>query len=240
METRNPLIVALDGDWSLDDLVSTAGSFAKSVGMAKIGKRLFTRFGPPCVHAMHALDLPVFLDLKFHDIPNTVAQACEEAVKLGVRMLNVHASGGYNMMTRAAESVQETAFRLDLPKPDLIAVTVLTSLDRTQIGEVGIAGSVSDQVKRLAELAQKCGLDGVVASPHETPIVREVCGPDFLIVTPGVRPNLLVANDDQRRVMTPKHAIEQGADYLVIGRPIVNASDPSAAVRSILAEIEAS
>ncbi len=238
MQAHERLIVGMDGDWSLTELQQVARSFAGDVGMVKIGKRLFTRHGPEAVRQMCELGHKVFLDLKFHDIPNTVAQACSEAVRLGCSMLNVHAAGGPVMMKRAREAVIQTAAELGIPAPKLIAVTVLTSIDEEQLASIGIERKPSEQVALLAKLAFDCGLDGVVASPREIQLIREATGPDFLIVTPGVRPAGGVQNDDQKRVMTPADACKAGASYLVIGRPIIAAEDPAAAAREIAGQME--
>jgi orotidine-5'-phosphate decarboxylase len=177
-----------------------------------------------------------FLDLKFHDIPNTVARASEEATRLSVAMFNVHAMGGLEMMKAAVLAARRTAKELGVHRPTVLAVTVLTSLDHQALKELGIRCTVDKQVARLAQLAEKGGLDGVVASPREINLIRKTCGKDFVIVTPGVRPAGSAA-DDQKRVMTPRLAIEAGADYLVLGRPIQNAKDPVEAVERIVEEI---
>jgi orotidine-5'-phosphate decarboxylase len=234
---NNKLIIALD--------VETAGEARKlfsllgaEAGMFKIGSQLFTAAGPEFVREMVAQGARIFLDLKFHDIPNTVAAACREAVRLGVSLFNVHASGGSEMMRRAAEATGETAEREGLPRPALVAVTVLTSADAGVLAEVGVAGALEEQVKMLAQLAASSGLDGVVASPHEIAPVRSVVGREnFLLVTPGVRPPAS-AHDDQRRVMTPAEAVRAGADYIVVGRAILNAPDPLRAAHEIVAEME--
>jgi orotidine-5'-phosphate decarboxylase len=238
MERNKQLIVALDGDWDLDGVSHIAGLLAGEVGMAKIGKRLFTRFGPEVVRRVRNTGLPVFLDLKFHDIPNTVATAVGEAVHLGVSMLTLHAAGGREMLKRAKAGALEEAGRLGVLPPSIVAVTVLTSLDDASLSEVGVSGGVSAQVERLSRLAYECDLDGVVASPMEIGLIRKVCGHDFLLVTPGIRPSGKVAGDDQSRVLTPAAAIKEGVDYIVVGRPIYGASDPVEAARQIVAEME--
>lgn len=232
------LIVAMDGDWNLDELVAMAARFAPSVGMVKIGKKAFTRFGPEVLRRLNAAGVKVFLDLKFHDIPNTVAGACAEAVRHGVAMLNVHAAGGPEMMRRAREAVDAEVAR-GAARPLLIAVTVLTSLNDEALRQVGVTSPVSEQVERLARLAQAAGLDGVVASPKEISLIRAACGPDFAIVTPGIRraePGS-VAHDDQQRVATAAGAYRAGASHLVIGRPIYEAPDPLAAAQAFAAEV---
>lgn len=197
----------------------------------KIGKELFTRAGPGLVEQVIAKEFDVFLDLKYHDIPNTVAAACAAAADLGVWMVNVHASGGRRMMEAAADRLFQFQGR-----PLLIAVTVLTSLGADDIAEVGFNGSPQDNVSRLAGLAGDCGLDGVVCSPLEVERLRDEQGPDFALVTPGVRP-AGAATDDQTRVMTPADAIRAGASYLVVGRPITASSDPLASLAAIDAEV---
>ena len=242
MLTPNPkpqdkLIIALDVETAQRafDLFDTLRDVA---GMFKIGSQLFTAAGPDIVRKIVARGGRVFLDLKFHDIPNTVAAAGVEATRLGVSIFNMHASGGTEMMMRAAEAVSEIAGREGLLKPKVIAVTLLTSLDAAALRQIGISGDARTSVAQLARAAATCGLDGVVASPHEIQIIREtVPNPDFIIVTPGIRPDS-VAPDDQRRVMTAADAIRAGSDYLVVGRPITDAADPVAAANAIVAEIE--
>jgi orotidine-5'-phosphate decarboxylase len=198
----------------------------------KVGKELFTAAGPELVRALVARGFEVFLDLKFHDIPNTVAAACRAAAGLGVWMLNVHAAGGRRMMTAAQLALAE------LPRPPLlIAVTVLTSMSAEDLGEVGVAGAPAEQVLRLARLTQACKLDGVVCSAQEAAMLRADLGADFRLVTPGIRPAGADAGD-QRRVMTPVEALRAGATDLVIGRPITAAADPLAALKAIQNEIQ--
>ncbi|HEY0379549.1 MAG TPA: orotidine-5'-phosphate decarboxylase [Pyrinomonadaceae bacterium] len=208
-------------------------------GMFKVGSQLFTAGGPQVVREIITAGGRVFLDLKFHDIPNTVAAAGAEAARLGVSIFNVHASGGSEMMRRTSEAVAETAEREGLERPTVIAVTVLTSADDSVLAETGFSSGTAEQVRRLARLAASSGMGGVVASPHEVGLIRETVGRrDFVVVTPGVRP-AGSARDDQRRVMTPAEAVRAGADYLVIGRPILNAPDPARAARDIIEEMEA-
>lgn len=236
MKARDKLIVALDVD-SATRALDLFDALRDVVGMFKIGSQLFTAAGPDIVRWIVAKGGRVFLDLKFHDIPNTVAAAGVEATRLGVSIFNVHASGGTEMMQRTAEAVAETAEREDLAKPKVIAVTVLTSLDDAALKQIGFGGDARTVVAHLARAAATSGLDGVVASPHEIQIIREaVSKADFQIVTPGIRP--ATTADDQRRVMTATEAIRAGADYLVVGRPILKADDPVAATNSIVAEIE--
>lgn len=197
----------------------------------KVGKEMFTRYGPPFVESLRKRGFDIFLDLKFHDIPNTVAAACDAAADLEVWMMNLHASGGRRMMETARERLEQRAHR-----PLLVAVTILTSLTGEEIAEVGYRGEPAENVLRLASLAERSGLDGVVCSPLEVVEIRRQIGGEFLLVTPGVRPKT-AAQDDQRRVMTPGEAIAAGSSYLVIGRPITGAADPIQALMSINAEI---
>lgn len=197
----------------------------------KVGKELFTAEGPAFVSSLVDQGYGVFLDLKFHDIPNTVAKACTAASRLGVWMLNVHASGGRAMMMAAREAIDKAS-----TSPQLIAVTVLTSMDEPALHEVGVAGALRDQVLRLASLTKDCGLDGVVCSAQEAPLLRSRLGEDFSLVTPGIRPTD-ASLDDQSRVLTPAAALRQGSSYLVIGRPITQAADPLAALHHIHTEI---
>jgi orotidine-5'-phosphate decarboxylase len=234
---NNKLIIALDVETATEAhrLFSLLGAQA---GMFKIGSQLFTAAGPQFVREIVAQGGRVFLDLKFHDIPNTVAAACREAVRLGVSLFNVHAAGGGEMMRRAAEATGETAAREGLPRPALVAVTVLTSADAGVLAEIGVASALEEQVKMLARLAASSGLDGAVASPHEiAPVRSAVARENFLLVTPGVRPSTS-AHDDQRRVMTPAEAVRAGADYIVVGRAILNAPDPLRAAEEIVAQME--
>lgn len=197
----------------------------------KVGKELFTRCGPALVERLVQQGFEVFLDLKFHDIPNTVAAACAVAADLGVWMVNVHAGGGRRMMEAARERLQQVA-----EPPLLIAVTVLTSMGRDDLRQVGVDDEPQQQVLRLAVLARDAGLDGVVCSPREAVPLREALGAGFKLVTPGVRPSW-AGTDDQRRVMTPREALAAGADYLVVGRPITRAEDPRAAADRVLDEM---
>jgi orotidine-5'-phosphate decarboxylase len=204
----------------------------------KVGKELFVAAGPEPVRRMIERGFRVFLDLKFHDIPNTVAQACAAATRLGVWMMNVHASGGRAMMQAAREAVARTATERSGARPLLVAVTVLTSLDGADLGEIGIGDSPQGQVLRLAKLAAACDLDGVVCSAAEAALLRRALGQHFKLVTPGIRPTG-VAIDDQARVATPEAALANGADYLVVGRPITQARDPLAVLRDINAAVGA-
>ena len=234
---RDKLIVALDVD-SADRALDLFEALRETVGMFKIGSQLFTAAGPDIVRQIVARGERVFLDLKFHDIPNTVAAAAIEATRLGVSIFNVHASGGAEMMKRTAEAVAETAASEGLSKPNVIGVTVLTSLDQKSLEQIGIGGDPRSIVTRLARAAAESGLDGVVASPEEIESLRrDVAQPNFLIVTPGIR-TASDESDDQRRVMTAAGAIRAGADYLVVGRPILGSDDPADAARKIVEEID--
>jgi len=232
-EARKKIIFALDVH-GLDDIDRWAEALAGKVGMFKVGKELFTSCGPAAVKAVQRHGGQVFLDLKYHDIPNTVASAMLEAARLGVQLANLHALGGAEMMETAVAAVQKEFNAAERPR--LLAVTILTSSTALTLQQVGIEHSVQDMVVRLARLAKASGMDGVVASPLEIGLIREACGPDFLIVTPGVRPKFAAA-DDQKRIMTPAEAVSSGADYLVIGRPIAKAANPVQAAECIAAEI---
>jgi orotidine-5'-phosphate decarboxylase len=232
----NPILVALDVE-SAAKAVALADLLRGSVGGYKIGKQLFTAAGPAVVHDLTSRGDRVFLDLKFHDIPNTVAGAVQSAVTTGAWMINVHASGGSAMMKAAAEAAARTAATLGRPRPLVIAVTVLTSMTDAALAEIGVARPVLEQVVHLARLAKQSGLDGVVASPQETSAIRAACGPDFQIVTPGIRPADQQGKDDQARTLTPAEAVKAGATYLVIGRPITGAPDPREAAERITASL---
>jgi len=206
------------------------------VGMFKVGKQLFTHSGPKVIDMIRKKDQKVFLDLKFHDIPNTVAKAGEEATKLEVAMFNLHALGGFEMMKKTVEASRAVAKSLGMSKPLILAVTILTSMDENVMKEVGIQGPILEEVGRLALVSMKAGVDGVVASPQEIGIIRQQCGENFLIVTPGIRLPT-EKKDDQKRTLSPKEAIAAGANYLVIGRPIKEAKDPLEAVQKIIEDI---
>jgi orotidine-5'-phosphate decarboxylase len=232
-EAKNKIIFALDVD-KLSEIDRWAELLADKVGMFKVGKELFTTAGPAAVEAVKSHGGQVFLDLKYHDIPNTVAQAMLAAGRLGVKLANLHALGGPEMMEQAASAVRKQF--TDAERPRLLAVTILTSSTQDTLKAVGIQQPVEQMVVRLAKLAKQSGMDGVVASPLEIQAIRAACGPDFLIVTPGVRPAFAAA-DDQKRIMTPAEAVQAGADYLVIGRPIAKAADPAQAAELIVDEI---
>jgi len=233
---RERLIVALDVDTltQATDLVRLLG---KEVGMFKVGKQLFTHAGPQAVRLIEELGGEIFLDLKFHDIPTTVAKAAIEATRLGVKMFNVHASGSLEMMRQTVKEVQRVCRQERRRRPIMLAVTVLTSLNQDDLKRVGVNQKVAAQVVRLALLTREAGMDGVVASPHEVADIREACGRRFVIVTPGVRP-ADASRNDQQRVMTPAEAVRAGVDYIVVGRPITGAKDPVAAARAIVADME--
>jgi orotidine-5'-phosphate decarboxylase len=238
---RSSLIVALDFD-SLSSALKFAKQVADLVGMFKIGNQLFTAAGPAAVKEVAALGTGIFLDLKFHDIPNTVAGAVLSAAAMtGVQLVNVHALGGKAMLEAAVQAIS-AGVPMGADRPRLLAVTILTSMDQKTMKEVGISGAPKLRVTKLAQLAKSAGVDGVVASVQEAKAIRKACGRDFLIVTPGVRPKEKTASaeqDDQARTATPTEAIRAGADFLVVGRPILAAPDPRAAAQSIVEEIAA-
>jgi orotidine-5'-phosphate decarboxylase len=228
------LLVALDVD-SAREARGLADRLRGVAGGFKIGSRLFTTEGPHLVEELAAHGDRVFLDLKFHDIPHTVAGAVAAAARLGVWMVNVHASGGVEMMRAARAAADEESARAARPAPLVIAVTVLTSLDQVRLQEVGVSARVDQHVERLTSLARSAGLDGIVASAHEVAGIRRHCGPDFVIVTPGIR-GADEAKGDQSRTMSATEALDAGANYIVVGRPIIAAHDPQAAALSIAAE----
>ena len=236
MNGREKLIVALDLP-NGNAATRLAETLEGHVGMFKVGSELFTAEGPVAVRYLVNTGHRVFLDLKFHDIPNTVRAAAREAAELGVSLMNVHASGGRKMMEAALEGVRSASALGSEPRTKVLAVTALTSLESQDLDELGISGTPLEAVVRLARLAQSAGLDGVVASPREISALRQTCGPGFLIVTPGIRPASAAAND-QARIATPASAIAAGTDYLVVGRPITAAPDPAAAADAIVNEME--
>lgn len=229
MNARDRLVVALDVPQE-EAARALVGRLAGHVGLFKVGSQVFTAAGPGLVREIVGRGEKVFLDLKFHDIPNTVAGAVSSASRLGVSLVDVHGLGGKAMMEAAVGALPAMGTRL-------LAITILTSHDEESLGEIGVNGSMAESVRRLAQLAKEAGADGVVASPHEVAIVREACGSDFLIVTPGIRP-AGVALGDQARAATPAAALAAGADYLVVGRPITGAADPAAAADAIVREME--
>lgn len=232
----NPILVALDVE-DASTALALADRLRGAVGGFKIGKQLFTAEGPSIVRALADRGERVFLDLKFHDIPNTVAGAVASAVATGAWMVNVHCSGGSAMMRAAAEAATTAAARHRRPRPLVIGVTVLTSLDDAALADVGTTRPVMEQVVHLARLAQAAGLDGVVASPRETAAIRAATGAAFAIVTPGIRAAEDAGKDDQARTMSAAEAVKAGATYLVIGRPITGAADPRAAAERIAASL---
>jgi orotidine-5'-phosphate decarboxylase len=232
---RNPIIVALDVPDAARAL-ELAARLAPVVGAVKIGKELFTSGGPDIVRRVRATGVSVFLDLKFHDIPNTVARAVEAAVRLDVQMLTIHTSGGSAMMQAAEQAAQEEARRRGQAAPLVLGVTVLTSLDDAALAELGVAGNAASQVERLARLAVRSGLRGLVCSPLELPVLRGLLPREVQLVTPGIRPAGTDAGD-QKRTLGPREAMAAGADWLVIGRPIIAAPDPRAAAERILATL---
>jgi len=225
--THEKIIVALDGV-DLPGAGMLVETLAGSVGAFKVGKELFTAYGPEAVRMVKNIGARVFLDLKYHDIPVTVARAVRQAARLGVRMLTVHTLGGPEMMQQAARAVRE-AEPEEARRPLLLGVTVLTSLSQPDLQTVGFMEDTEKLVIRLARLAQKSGMDGVVASPQEIGLVKQACGADFLVVTPGIRPDTAPA-DDQKRTMTPAEALRAGADFLVVGRPVTQSPDPLSVV----------
>ena len=235
MNAKGKLIVALDVDSKLKaekivDLLKKENRFFK------IGLELFSSEGPGIVEMVRERGCEIFLDLKFHDIPNTVSKAAASVTRLGIYMFNLHALGGYEMMQKTAEACRDEAKRLKIERPRILAVTILTGMDQNSLKQSGISDNIETAVLKLAILAKDAGLDGVVASPKEAGIIRSRLGENFLIVTPGVRP-LWAASGDQKRVMTPKDAVSAGADFIVVGRPIIEAKDPLTAVKNILKEI---
>ena len=232
---RNPIIAALDVP-DAETALKLAAQIAPVVGAFKIGKELFVAAGPDIVRRVRDTGAAVFLDLKFHDIPNTVAKAVTAAVRLNVQMLTIHTSGGSAMMRAAEKSAQDTAKLLGLPSPLVLGVTVLTSLDNAALGEIGFQPDTARQVERLANLAVKAGLRGLVCSPLEIATLRKVLPASVQLVTPGIRTGAEKA-DDQKRTLTPREAIQAGANWLVIGRPICAAENPRAAAEKILEEL---
>lgn len=235
MDPKNALIVALDVD--IEEKAASLAAILKSdVRFFKIGLELFSSCGPGTVKKIKAMGCEIFLDLKFHDIPNTVAKAARTVTRLGVYMFNVHALGGYEMMEQTAKAVAGEAKKLKIERPKILAVTILTSMDEKALKKTGIDDNMDRQVLTLARSAKEAGLDGVVASPREARIIRQELGDGFLIVTPGVRPGGAVSND-QKRTATPGEAVKNGADFIVVGRPITEAADPLDAARKILKEM---
>ena len=239
MQAKDRIILALDVP-TREAALALAEQVKDRVGGFKIGMELYNACGPAILKEFQDMGAKVFVDLKFHDIPNTVASAVRVLTRLDAWMFNVHASGGREMMEEAAKAAREEAEALGRPRPILLAVTVLTSMNLEQLNEVGVAAAtVEEQVVRLAKMAQECGLDGVVCSPKEAAAIRRTLGKDFILVTPGIRPAWSAAGD-QKRITTPKDALKLGSTYMVIGRPITRADDPAAAAEKIIAELEES
>jgi orotidine-5'-phosphate decarboxylase len=233
-ELRKKIIVALDVS-SKEQALSLIRQL-EGVEIFKVGLRLFAAEGPSLLKDIKTLGKKIFLDLKLHDIPNTVAEAVRAAVRHGIEMLTLHSSGGREMMARASDSAAAEAERLGVDKPILLAVTVLTSLTTEDLHDMGIPSDALPQVLLLARLARRAGMEGVVCSPHEIEVVKKEIGKDFLVVVPGIRPSSTAA-DDQKRVLTPSLAFEKGADYLVIGRPIIEAPSPQEAFLRVVEEL---
>ncbi len=233
---KNPLIIALDVD-TTKEAAALVDMLGPCAGGFKVGMQLYNSAGPEAVRRLRERGIPLFVDLKLHDIPNTVAGAARALTRHGASILNVHAAGGSEMMRTATEAARDEAAKAGIDPPLVVAVTVLTSISQDVFNcEIGIPGSIQDRVTTWALLAREAGLDGVVASPLEVRAVRETCGPGFVIITPGVRP-AGVAINDQKRTMTPGEAIRAGATYLVVGRPVTAAPDPVQAASFILADI---
>jgi len=236
MEPKDRIILALDVS-SYEEAVETIEKFREDINIFKVGLELFTSAGPKIIEKINSAGKKVFLDLKFHDIPNTVAKSALAAAELGVFMLTVHTSGGFEMMQKTAEELVKASLKRNSSRPRILGVTVLTSIDSECLkNEIGILHSMKTHIKHLAGLALKAGLDGVVASPEEAEIIRSSFGNNFLIVTPGIRPSW-APPDDQKRTLTPKQALRKGADYLVIGRAIMSQPDPLRALKRIHDEI---
>jgi orotidine-5'-phosphate decarboxylase len=236
MKANERIILALDVP-GYDEAIEVVRTFKDQIDIFKIGSELFTSAGPGIVEDINAMGKKIFLDLKFHDIPNTVSKTAIAAAKLRVFMFNVHTSGGFEMMKQAADTLAQYSLENNVPRPKLIGVTIMTSIDNTTLrDDIGVGADMPEQVQHLASLAQKAGLDGVVASPEDAAGLRASFGKDFLIVTPGIRPSWS-AMDDQKRASTPQAALKNGASYIVIGRAITSQTDPLGALKKIEAEI---
>ncbi|MTI84638.1 MAG: orotidine-5'-phosphate decarboxylase [Firmicutes bacterium] len=236
MKPNEHLIVALDVD-SKERALELARVLTPQVDMFKVGMELFYSCGPDLIHTIRELGAKIFIDLKLHDIPNTVSRAVKVLTRYGAEIINVHAAGGTEMMQAAARAAGEEAVRLGIRRPRVIAVTVLTSLGQEEFNnQIGITGSIEERVKLWAKMAQDSGLDGVVASAREAAAIRQMCGKQFIIVTPGIRPAGSAAGD-QKRIVTPADALKAGSTYLVVGRPVTAAEDPAAAARQIIDEM---
>jgi orotidine-5'-phosphate decarboxylase len=233
-ELAEKIIIALDVD-SKDEALSLVKELAQAE-IFKVGLTLFTSQGPSLIREIQNLGKKIFLDLKLHDIPSQIAGALKAGVGLGVRMMTLHASGGREMMARAAESARQESEKLGRPRPLLLAVTVLTSLKEDQLRDIGMSDGIFEQVLRLAKMAEQEGMDGVVCSPLEIDVIKKNLGQNFLVVSPGIRPEWAAAQD-QKRILTPSQAIQMGVDYMVIGRPVTKAPSPSKAFLRILEEL---
>jgi orotidine-5'-phosphate decarboxylase len=232
----NKVILALDVE-DKEYALQIVDMFSEQIDVFKVGLELFTAVGPDIVKSIHARDKKVFLDLKFHDIPTTMAKAALSATRMGVYMFNIHTSAGLESMRKCSDAVTEECLKQNLDRPKMLGVTVLTSMGQQEMrDDFGIQHSLTHHVKHLSKMALKSGLDGVVASANEAALIRKNCGDDFLIVTPGIRPSWAPA-DDQKRTMTPKEALRAGASFLVIGRSIMKQDDPAGALKRINEEI---
>jgi orotidine-5'-phosphate decarboxylase len=234
MDPKERMILALDVE-HFQEAQKLVKEFKDHIGMFKVGKQLFTHCGTKIVDFIKMNGAKVFLDLKYHDIPNTVSKAGVEAMKLGVDMFNVHASGGLAMMTETRSALHEASKKLVMERPKVIAVTVLTSMDDTELQKLGLAVSAADWTRKLALLAKEAGLDGVVASGHDIEMIRSLCGKEFIIVTPGVR--IGEGKDDQKRTITPGEAVRKGATYIVLGRAVLASKNPKETLRQIEEEV---
>jgi len=232
------VIVALDVD-TLEQARELVSELRPYFRIFKVGHQLFTHYGVQAVEMVKELGGEVFLDLKFHDIPETVARACEEATRHQAFLLTIHALGGREMIQRAAEQTRMAAEKFRVRKPLVMSVTILTSLNQEEIKEIGIDLPLKNVISQLAKISQEAGADGVIASAHEVALIKEACGKDFFVVTPGIRPAFASAHD-QKRIATPKEAFQAGADYIVIGRPITQAKDPGEAAESLIEELRES
>jgi orotidine-5'-phosphate decarboxylase len=235
MDPKEKIILALDVE-HFEEARRVVMEFRSHVGMFKVGKQLFTHCGPKIVDFINMKNSKVFLDLKYHDIPNTVSKAVIEAARLGVDMLNIHASGGFTMMKEARAALFNAVKRLELQRPKIIGVSVLTSIDDVELKRMGIDISVSQLARNLVLLAKEAELDGVVAAGEDITMIRELCGNDFIIVTPGVR--IESKKDDQKRIITPKDAIRMGATYIVLGRAITDSENPQSLLEKVCEDIK--
>ncbi|MCE3232213.1 MAG: pyrF [Rickettsiaceae bacterium] len=228
---HNPIICALDTK-DITAAKKLCAQLQPHIGMIKLGLEFFTKNGPDGIRAVASSGIPIFLDLKFHDIPNTVAEAIRSAVSLDVSIITIHTLGGQNMMQGAICAARDEAERLGKKRPIIVGVTVLTSMDEADLNGIGVDRKPAQQVEVLAKLAKQSGLDGIVCSPHEIELVKKLCGQDFKTIVPGIRP-AGGDNGDQKRVMTPKEAVDKGADFIVVGRPITVSDNPAKAAQEI-------